>query len=117
MAGPTVRSDTSDADLFTAWSMQELSECPTIGPVVYSVLGERGAVMWVGSTGQPLRDRVRTHLRDPAKAQSFRHVAAIPLDVATPQWIVGAVERRGKLLLDPLMGDRWPRVQLRQGRC
>jgi hypothetical protein len=64
--------------------------------------------MWVGSTGQPLRDRIRVHLQEPTKARSFTHVVAIPLEHTTPQATVGALERRGKLLLQPIMGKRWP---------
>ena len=33
--------------------------------------------MWVGSTGQRLRDRIRGHLQEPAKARSFTHVFAM----------------------------------------
>jgi hypothetical protein len=64
--------------------------------------------MWVGSTGQRLRDRIRAHLQEPAKARSFTHVVAIPLERAASQATVGALERRGKLLLQPMMGKRWP---------
>lgn len=109
VAAPVLRSDTGCDDLYAAWSIDDMRYCRLIGPMVYAALGDGGAVMWVGSTGQPLRERIRAHLRDPAKARSFTHVVAIPLERATPQETVGALERRGKLLFQPMMGKRWPR--------
>lgn len=110
VATPVLRLGAGDGDrLYTAWSIDEMCECRIAGPLVYSVLGDAGTVMWVGSTGQRLRDRIRAHVQEPAKAQSFTHVVAIPLESVTPQATVGALERRGSLLLQPMMGKRWPR--------
>jgi hypothetical protein len=109
VAAPVLRSGAGDGDLlYTARSIDEMRDCRIVGPLVYTALGDAGAVMWVGSTGQRLRDRIRAHLQEPAKARSFTHVVAIPLERATPQATVGALERRGKLLLHPMMGKRWP---------
>jgi hypothetical protein len=108
VAGPILRSGTGDGDLYTAWPIDEMRGCKIVGPLVYTALGDAGVVMWVGSTGQPLRDRIRTHMQEPAKARSFTHVVAIPLECTTPQATVGALERRGSMLLQPIMGTRWP---------
>jgi hypothetical protein len=110
VAAPVLRSGAGDGDLYTAWPIEEMRDCRVAGPLVYTALGHGGVVMWVGSTGQQLRDRTRAHLRDPAKARSFTHLVAIPLERATPQATVGALERRGKMLLQPMMGNRWPKL-------
>lgn len=109
-AKPHLRTGIDEPALYTAWDVHdELDQCPAIGPTIYTVLGDFGVVMWVGSTGQPLKDRVRVHLRNPRRAATFKRIAAVPLCSDTPASELGNLERHGRFLLGPAMGSRWPR--------
>lgn len=111
-AEPHLLSGLDEEALYTAWDIHsDLDLYPTVGPSIYTALGDHGVVMWVGSTGQPLKDRLRGHLRDPRRAVSFKRVAAIPLRPDTATVEVGKLERHGRFLLLPAMGSRWPRTR------
>lgn len=85
-----------------------LTNCSEEGPLVYVVLGHQ-VVQYVGQTRQPLSVRIGNHLRNPAKAQNWSHVAAITLDYDTSAARVDEIERRARDMLRPRMGSSWPR--------
>lgn len=109
-AGPHLRAGFDGAALYTTWDIQnELDQYSLIGPTIYTALGDRGVVIWVGSTGRPLKDRICDHLRNPRRAAAFKRVAALTLRPDTAALEVGNLERHARFLLSPTMGTRWPR--------
>jgi hypothetical protein len=84
-----------------------LHQVPALpGPMIYAVPDWNGW-SYVGLTGQDLPDRLRGHLRDPAKAARWAAVMALPLDAGVSAVQIARMERAGKVLLAPRTGSRW----------
>ncbi|MBC9006732.1 hypothetical protein [Micromonospora aurantiaca (nom. illeg.)] len=76
------------------------------GPMIYAVPDWNGW-SYVGLTVQNLPDRLRGHLREPAKAARWAAVMALPLDADVGAVQIARLERAGKDLLAPRTGSRW----------
>ncbi len=80
------------------------------GPMVYVVMSSHHHVVYVGQTTTSLRQRFRTHLRDPAKAGKFEYVAALRFNPSVPGHYLDAAERMAHIVMAPEMGSGRPRA-------